>query len=218
MTSDSGITKELMQLFKFLELANVIDHNKKIKFDKLLVSQFNMVPVLYKLIDKEIERAELGQPARIRIKVNNLEEPQMIARLYEAGKSGVKVDLLVRSICCIVPGIPGESENITVKRIVGRYLEHSRILIFGADENAEVVMGSADLMTRNLLHRIEVFVKIQDEECRKELISYFDIQWQVDDSDFHLLSEGVVHDKTENPGVKKYNPQLAIYNFLSGKK
>jgi polyphosphate kinase len=218
MTSDPGITKELMQLFKFLELANVIDHNKKIKFDKLLVSQFNMVPVLYKLIDKEIERAELGQPARIRIKVNNLEEPQMIARLYEAGKSGVKVDLLVRSICCIVPGIPGESENITVKRIVGRYLEHSRILIFGADENAEVVMGSADLMTRNLLHRIEVFVKIQDEECRKELISYFDIQWQVDDSDFHLLSEGVVHDKTENPGVKKYNPQLAIYNFLSGKK
>lgn len=218
MTSDSGITKELMQLFKFLELANVIDHNKKIKFDKLLVSQFNMVAVLNKLIDKEIEKAKLGQPARIRIKVNNLEEPQMIGRLYAAGKSGVKVDLLVRSICCIVPAIPGESENITVKRIVGRYLEHSRILIFGAGENAEVVMGSADLMTRNLSHRIEVFVKIQNEECKKELISYFDIQWQADDSDFHLSSDGVVHNKTENTGIKQYNPQLAIYNFLSGKK
>jgi polyphosphate kinase len=218
MTSDSGITKELMQLFKFLELANVIDHNKKIKFDKLLVSQFNMVPALNKLIDKEIEKAKLGQPARIRIKINNLEEPQMIERLYAAGKSGVKVDLLVRSICCIVPGIPGESENITVKRIVGRYLEHSRILIFGADENAEVVMGSADLMTRNLYRRIEVFVRIQNEECKKELIRYFDIQWLVDDNDFHLLSDGVVHDKTKNTGIKKYNPQLAVYNFLSDKK
>ena len=218
MTSDEGITKELMQLFKFLELANVIDHNKKIKFDKLLVSQFNMVPVLNKLIDKEIEKAKLGQPARIRIKVNNLEEPQMIERLYAAGKSGVKVDLLVRSICCIVAGIPGESENITVKRIVGRYLEHSRILIFGADEKAEVVMGSADLMTRNLFRRIEVFVKIQDEQCKKELISYFDIQWLVEDSDFHLLSDGVVHDKTENTCTKKYNPQLAVYNFLSVKQ
>jgi polyphosphate kinase len=218
MTSDSGITKELMQLFKFLELANVIDHNKKIKFNKLLVSQFNMVPALNKLIDKEIEKAKLGQPAKIRIKINNLEEPQMIERLYAAGKSGVKVDLLVRSICCIVPGIPGESENITVKRIVGRYLEHSRILIFGADENAEVVMGSADLMTRNLYRRIEVFVRIQNEECKKELIHYFDIQWQVDDNDFHLLSDGVVHDKTKNTGVKKYNPQLAVYNFLSDKK
>jgi polyphosphate kinase len=218
MTSDEGITKELMQLFKFLELANVIDHNKKIKFDKLLVSQFNMVPVLNKLIDKEIEKAKLGQPARIRIKVNNLEEPQMIERLYAASKSGVKVDLLVRSICCIVPGIPGESENITVKRIVGRYLEHSRILIFGADEKAEVVMGSADLMTRNLFRRIEVFVKIQDEQCKKELISYFDIQWLVEDSDFHLLSDGVVHDKTENTCTKKYNPQLAVYNFLSVKQ
>lgn len=218
MTSDPQITKELMQLFKFLEVANVIDHNKKIKFDKLLVSQFNMVPALKKLIDKEIEKAELGEPARIRIKVNNLEEPKMIAHLYEAGKKGVKVDLLVRSICCIVPGIPGESENITVKRIVGRYLEHSRILIFGADENAEVLIGSADLMTRNLYHRIEVYVQVQNENCKKELISYFDIQWQVNDKDFHLLSDGVAHDKTEITTIKKYNPQLAIYNFLSDKK
>ena len=218
MTSDGKITKELMQLFKFLELANVIDHNKKIKFDKLLVSQFNMVPVLKKLIDKEIEKAGNEQPARIRIKVNNLEEPKMIEHLYEAGKAGVKVDLLVRGICCIVPGIPGESENITVKRIVGRYLEHSRILIFGAGENAEVLIGSADLMTRNLLHRIEVFVRIENEDCKRELINYFDIQWKVDDKDFHLLSTGVAHDGSENHGEKKYNPQLAIYNYLAEKK
>lgn len=218
MTSDPAIIKELMQLFKFLELANVIDHNKKIKFDKLLVSQFNMVPVLKKLIEKEIKKAQNHQPARIRIKVNNLEEPGMIGHLYEAGKAGVKVDLLVRGICCIVQGIPGESENITVKRIVGRYLEHSRILIFGEDEDAVVLIGSADLMTRNLLHRIEVFVPIENEECKKELINYFDIQSRVDDKDFHLLSDGVAHEYIGNPAKRKYNSQLAIYNFLADKK
>lgn len=218
MTSDNGITKELMQLFKFLELTNVIDHNKKIKFNKLLVSQFNMVPALNKLIDKEIEKATNGEPALIRIKVNNLEEPEIINRLYEAGKAGVEVQLLVRSICCIVPGIPGESENIVVKRIVGRYLEHSRIFIFGTGENPVVVMGSADLMTRNLLHRIEVLVQIQNQKCKEELISYFDIQWKADDKDFHLLSDGVTQQEKENFSKSKYNPQLAIYNFLSDKK
>lgn len=218
MTSDSGITKELMQLFKFLELTNVIDHNKKIKFNKLLVSQFNMVSALNKLIDKEIEKATNGEPALIRIKVNNLEEPEIINRLYEAGKAGVEVQLLVRSICCIVPGIPGESENIVVKRIVGRYLEHSRIFIFGTGENPVVVMGSADLMTRNLLHRIEVLVQIQNQKCKEELISYFDIQWKADDKDFHLLSDGVTQQEKENSSKSKYNPQLAIYNFLSDKK
>jgi polyphosphate kinase len=218
MTSDNGITKELMQLFKFLELTNVIDHNKKIKFNKLLVSQFNMVSALNKLIDKEIEKATNGEPALIRIKVNNLEEPEIINRLYEAGKAGVEVQLLVRSICCIVPGIPGESENIVVKRIVGRYLEHSRIFIFGTGENPVVVMGSADLMTRNLLHRIEVLVQIQNQKCKEELISYFDIQWKADDKDFHLLSDGVTQQEKENFSKSKYNPQLAIYNFLSDKK
>jgi polyphosphate kinase len=218
MTSDSGITKELMQLFKFLELTNVIEQAKKLKFNKLLASQFNMVPVLYKLIDEEIEKAGNGQPALIRIKVNNLEEPDIISKLYDAGNAGVQVELLVRSICCIVPGIPGQSENIVVKRIVGRYLEHSRILIFGTGENAVVVIGSADLMTRNLYHRIEVMVKTQDRKCREELISYFDIQWKADDTDFHLLSDGVTQKEKENPSADKYNPQLAIYNFLADKK
>ena len=218
MTSDSGITKELMQLFKFLELTNVIEQAKKLKFNKLLASQFNMVPVLYKLIDEEIEKAGNGQPALIRIKVNNLEEPDIISKLYDAGNAGVQVELLVRSICCIVPGIPGQSENIVVKRIVGRYLEHSRILIFGTGDNAVVVIGSADLMTRNLYHRIEVMVKTQDRKCREELISYFDIQWKADDTDFHLLSDGVTQKEKENPSADKYNPQLAIYNFLADKK
>ena len=215
MTSDQKITKELMQLFKFLELSNVIEHDKKIKFDDLLVSQFNMVSVLQKLINKEIQKARNGEPALIRIKVNNLEEPHIIGQLYKAGKAGVKIELIVRSICCLVPGIPGESENIMVKRIVGRYLEHSRILIFGADEDAEVVIGSADLMTRNLHHRIEVFVRVKDSECKNELINYFNVQWKNDDQDFHLLSDGVVQKKIDYTDNIRHNVQLSVYNFVS---
>jgi polyphosphate kinase len=215
MTSDEKITKELMQLFKFLELSHVIDHDKKIKFECLLVSQFNMVSSLEKLINKEIQKAKDGEPALIRIKVNNLEEPHFIGQLYKAGKAGVKIELIVRSICCLVPGIPGESDNITVKRIVGRYLEHSRVLIFGAGDDVEVLMGSADLMTRNLYHRIEVFVRVKDEECKKELINYFDIQWKNDDQDFHLLSDGVIQKKIDYTDNIKHNVQLSVYNFLS---
>ncbi len=217
MTSDQQITKELMQLFKFLELTNVIDHNKKIKFEVLLVSKFNMVSVLDRLIDREIEKAKNGEPALIRIKVNNLEEPHVIGRFYEASQAGVELQLLVRSICCLVPAIPGESDNITVKRIVDRYLEHSRIFIFGAGESPEIYMGSADLMTRNLRHRIEVMVCIKNEKCKNELLNYFEIQWNDNDKAVIILP-GQIQKKQDENGSLKNNAQQNIYNFLSAKK
>jgi len=217
MTSDQQITKELMQLFKFLELTNVIDHNKKIKFEALLVSKFNMIPVLDRLIDREIEKAQNGEPALIRIKVNNLEEPYVIDQLYRASQAGVELQLLVRSICCLVPGISGESDNIKVKRIVDRFLEHSRILIFGADKNPEVYIGSADLMTRNLRHRIEVMVCIKNEACKNELLNYFEIQWNDNDKAVILLP-GLVQKKEDDNGNIKNNAQQNIYNFLAAKK
>lgn len=216
MTSDAQITKELMHLCKFLELTNVIDHDKKIKFDVLLVSKFNMISSLDKLIDKEIEKAQNGEPALIRIKVNNLEEPYIIGRFYEASQAGVELQLLVRSICCLVPGLPGESENIKVKRIVDRYLEHSRIFIFGAGENPEVFMGSADLMTRNLRHRIEVMVCMKNEACKNELIDYFEIQWNDNDKAVLLLPDaGQQRVRTEDE--IRNNAQQNIYNFLAAK-
>lgn len=216
MTSDAQITKELMHLCKFLELTNVIDHDKKIKFDVLLVSKFNMISSLDKLIDKEIEKAQKGEPALIRIKVNNLEEPYIIGRFYEASQAGVELQLLVRSICCLVPGLLGESENIKVKRIVDRYLEHSRIFIFGAGENPEVFMGSADLMTRNLRHRIEVMVCMKNEACKNELIDYFEIQWNDNDKAVLLLPDaGQQRVRTEDE--IRNNAQQNIYNFLAAK-
>jgi polyphosphate kinase len=214
MTTDEAIASELLQLFKFLELRNEVDNSKKLKFNALLVSQFNMISELEKLVNKEIAKAKRGLPAMIRIKVNNLEEPEFIDRLYEAEKAGVKIHLLVRGICCIVPGVPGRSNNIFVKRIVDRYLEHSRILIFGTDENPQLIIGSADLMTRNLRHRIEVYVKIKKENCKKELIKYFELQWKDNDKSVWLLPGYQQELSAKNNGTI-YNAQQSIYNFLS---
>ena len=209
--------KELLQLFKFLQLYEITEHDKKIDFEELLVSQFNMNIELENLIGKEISKAKRGEEALIRIKVNNLEEPGMINLLYKAGKAGVKINLIVRSICCLIPGIPGESDNIIAKRIVDRYLEHSRIFIFGTDENAEVIIGSSDLMTRNLYHRIEVDVRIKNKNCREELLQYFAIQWSDNDKAVMLVS-GFEQEKISVNGAPVINAQQAIYNYLETRK
>jgi len=213
MTTNKQVTKELSQLFKFLQLKSAGGKDKKIQFSALLVSQFNMNEELEKLINEEISKVKRGEHALIRIKVNNLEEPGFINLLYKASKAGVTINLIIRSICCLVPGVKNESENITVKRIVDQYLEHSRILIFGTKENAQVIMGSADLMTRNLYHRIEVDVHIKDENCKKELIKYFTKQWDDDDKAVMLLP-GFEQKKIGNDRREKINAQESIYNFL----
>jgi polyphosphate kinase len=213
MTTNKQIAKELTQLFKFLQLRDIRKKDKKIDFTALLVSQFNMNEELEKLINEQINKAKRGENALIRIKVNNLEEPAFINLLYKASKAGVTINLIVRSICCLVPGVKNESENITVKRIVDQYLEHSRILIFGTKENAQVIMGSADLMTRNLYHRIEVYVRIEDENCKKELVKYFTKQWDDNDKSVTLLP-GFEQKKADNNKGEKINAQQSIYNFL----
>jgi len=194
MTSDTPIIKELNQLFKFLQRSYKDPTEEKLKFNRLLVSRFNLTERFEKMVEKEIEHAQKGEPALIRIKVNNLEEPHFITLLCKASQAGVEVRLIVRSVCCLIPGLLGLSENISVKRIVDRYLEHSRLLIFGAGDNSEVFMGSADLMTRNIHNRIEVFVTVSGMEYKKQLIDYFDIQWQDND------------------------PQKAIYSYLQNKQ
>ena len=213
MTSDDEITGELLQLFKFLQLRNEVDTSKKLKFNSLLVAGFNMVPDLYKLIDKEIAKATEGELALIRIKVNNLEDPEFIEQLYRASAAGVEIRLMVRGISCIAGGIPGESENIEVRRIVDRYLEHSRILIFGTNERSKVIMGSADLMVRNLRHRIEVNVKIKNEDCKRQLVDYFELQWKDNDKATIILPDysQIPFKGTDNVLI---NSQKSIYEYL----
>jgi polyphosphate kinase len=216
MTTDPVIVKEMISLFKFLQKKNKSLDTRKLKFDKLLVSQFNMNTKLEKLIDNEIQRAKRGEKAMIRIKVNNLEESYFISLLYKASTAGVTINLIIRSVCSLMPGLPGISENITIKRLVDRYLEHTRLMIFGTDDNAEVIIGSADLMTRNLYHRIEVCVPIKTPDCKKELIDYFEIQWQDNDKAVVLLPN-LEQKKVEENGEPKINAQHTIYNYLQNK-
>jgi polyphosphate kinase len=178
MTTDRSFTDELVQLFDFLQKGNIVPGDAKIVFNDLLVSQFNLVDSLRSLINGEIKKIKKGLPAAIRIKVNNLEEPGMINLLYKASKAGVPVQLIVRSVNCLVAGSPGVSDNISIHRIVDRFLEHSRLFIFGTDDDATVLMGSADLMTRNLYHRIEVCFPVKDPVCKKAIIEYFNVQWE----------------------------------------
>jgi len=216
MTTEPTIVNELQQLFKFLQKKDKSLENNKLKFDELLVSQFNLKDRLKDLIEKEIKKAQNNEEAMIRIKVNNLEEQKFISQLYKASEAAVKINLIIRSVCCLIPGLKGLSENITIKRLVDRYLEHTRILIFGAGDDAEVVMGSADLMNRNLNHRIEVCVPIRNSKLKKELIDYFEIQWKDNDKAVKLTST-LDQEKIVTDSGEIVNAQESIYKYLQNK-
>ncbi len=213
MTTDPYIIKELLVLFKYLQKDEKFQGKSKIKFETLLVSQFNMNEKFEKLINQEVQKAILGEEALIRIKVNNLEEPHMIKLLYKASEGGVKVNLIVRGICCLMPGVQGLSHNITIRRLVDRYLEHTRLFIFGSGDNPDVVMGSADWMIRNLHHRIEVCVPLKNMTCKKELLDYFEMQWSDTDKAV-VLSPNLEQHPIETNGSQKLKAQHSIYQYL----
>ncbi|MES2431892.1 MAG: polyphosphate kinase 1 [Bacteroidota bacterium] len=216
MTSKKDIIKDLIILFDFLQKGHPEIGDSKIKFNELLVSQFNLVDVLKENINKEIKKARGGQAARIRIKVNNLEEPHMINQLYKASKAGVKVELIVRSVCCIVTGTDPMNRNISVRRIVDRFLEHTRLFIFGEDDDCVVYMGSSDLMTRNLYHRIEVCMDVKNPSCKQELLDYFEIQWNDNSKAVELLPDNTFSTVPKLNG-QVINAQENIYHYLKNR-
>lgn len=213
MTTDPFIVSELVQLFKYLQKEDRAVQRPRLRFEKLLVSQFNMVDRFRKMIEEEIHKASTGSEALIRIKVNSLEEPGMIELLYKASQANVRIQLIVRGICTLAPGVAGLSENITVKRIVDRYLEHSRLFMFGAGDNPEVFLGSADWMTRNLYHRIEVCTSIKNPVVKKELIDYFNIQWS-DNDKAAVLAPNLEQHRADVGEGERINAQRAIYKYL----
>ena len=156
-TCDDDIASDITDLFNHLT-----GYSTKHDFRKLLVAPFNLRSGLEKLIRREIEHGRAGKKAHLIFKVNAIVDPGFIALLYEASQAGVKVDLLVRSMCCLKPGVKGVSENVTVMSIVGRYLEHSRMYYFFNGGEEEIYIGSADLMQRNLDHRVEVIFPIEN--------------------------------------------------------
>lgn len=171
LTSDERITREVEKVFQFFK-ANFQRGN----YRYLMVSPFNARKRIYDLINYEIFNAKRQHQAYIIIKLNNLVDEEMIEKLYEASSAGVKIKLIVRGICCLIPGVKGMSENIEVISIIDRFLEHSRVLIFCNDGNEQMFITSADWMPRNLDFRVEVGVPVFDPGVRKQLREVIDIQ------------------------------------------
>ncbi len=215
-TTQPEFADELEQLFVYLQSRTQPVLYGKISFKHLLVSQFNMIKRFNKLIDREIKNASKGKPARIIIKLNNLQERAMIEKLYEASRAGVQVDLLVRSICSLAPGVPGQSENIKVTRIVDRYLEHARVFVFYNNGEPEYYMGSADWMNRNLHSRIEVVFPIYEKTLQAEIEHILQLQLQ-DNRKAVLLSNNLENERVNAAGTP-LAAQQAIYDFVKGKR
>jgi len=171
LTADPRLTVEVERVFQYLTktLPEPI-------FDHLLVAPFYLRKALYRLIDAEIENAKAGREAWMVLKMNSLEDPEIIARLYAANEAGVQIHLIIRGICCLVPGVPGQSENITITSIVGRFLEHMRIYLFHHGGDEQLYLASADWMRRNLNRRVEIAFPVYDERLRKEVRALIDLQ------------------------------------------
>ena len=171
-TANQDILKEVNKVFNFFETNYNIQ-----KYKHLIVSPHYTKKILKQLIDEEIKNAKAGKEAYIKLKMNNITSYKMIDKLYEASRAGVKIQMIVRGICCLVPSIEGMSENIEVISIVDKFLEHPRLFIFGNNGNPKVYISSADWMTRNISFRVEVGCPIYDEAIKQELIDTFEISW-----------------------------------------
>ncbi|MGG7035986.1 MAG: polyphosphate kinase 1 [Flavobacterium sp.] len=210
-TSHQKILKDVSKIFDFFDV-NYRIH----RYKHLIVSPHYTRSRFYKLIDREIKNVLDGKPASIKLKMNSLTDFGIIDKLYEASRAGVKIQLLVRGMCSLIPGVEGMSENIEAISIVDNFLEHSRIYIFKNAGNPEVYISSADFMTRNLDQRLEVTCPIYDEDIKKELIEIFNINWKgnvkVRLHDERLDNKYRVRDK--NP---VFRAQLETYNYYKNK-
>lgn len=215
ITASKELLREIELLFIFLARREKPKSPDLIRFNHLLVAQFNLQDRFFEMIDREITHAQNGYPASIIIKLNNLEESKLIAKLYDASRAGVKVQLIVRSICRLIPGVKGMSENITIKRIVDRYLEHGRVFIFDNNGKPEVYMGSADWMNRNVYHRIEVCFPVYDEQIKAEITDILNLQL-ADNVQGVMLNNHIenVLVKTTKPTIRS---QYEVYQYLSKK-
>jgi polyphosphate kinase len=211
LTSDPSITKEVDKVFKIFK--NNFDRSV---FRELLVSPFNTRRKINSLIDQEIKNAENGEEAYIYIKINNLVDSKVIKKLYEASKSGVKIYGIVRGICALVPGVKDLSENIEIRSVVGRYLEHSRILIFANGGDEKYFIASADLMGRNLDNRIEVMSPVHEEELQKDLKFMVEAALKDNSKSREIDAQQKNHAYTGGETVP-YNSQTEIYNYFKKK-
>jgi len=208
LTADKRITQEVKKIFNFFE-----NTFKTFTYKSLLVSPNHARRRLMVLIDNEIMNSQLGRDAWIIIKTNSLVDTDMIKKLYQASNEGVKIRLIIRGTCSLIPGVPGLSENIEGISIVDRYLEHSRIFVFCNNNTELYYISSADWMTRNLDHRIEVTYPVYDTDLQKELRTQIELQWK-DNVKARVLNGQQDNRYKNTAGKKRIVSQVEFYNYL----
>lgn len=210
-TAKKEITSDLVKLFNALNKQTIVKG-----FKHLIVSPLETRNKFYSLINREIRNAKSGKPAYLIFKVNSLADEGIVAKLYEASNAGVKISLIVRGICCLVPGVAGYSENISVISIIDKFLEHARVFIFGNDGKELMYLSSADLMTRNFEHRVEVGFPVLDKDVKQEIREMIEFQLQdnVKARDITKLNNNKYH---KNRSKIKIRAQVQTYNYLKNK-
>ena len=205
MTANQKIGQDAQEVFRTLLLGETVEQSSA-----LLVAPKGLQNTILEKIEAEGRKAEEGRGGYIGLKLNALTDKDIIDALIAASQKGVVIQLLIRGICCLIPGIPGKTENIRVHSIVGRFLEHSRIYRFGQGEEEEIYIASADFMTRNTLRRVEVAAPIYDERCRVRVREIFDLGFQDTEKGKWLLSDGFYHDP-EGLGEERFDSQDFFY-------
>ena len=192
LTADRDIAADAEDVFSSLLNGTFVDEPRK-----LLVSPLALRPQVLSMMDGQIELARSGKKGYIAAKINSLNDPAIIDKLVEASQAGVKVELIVRGLCCLIAGVQGYTDNITVRSIVGRFLEHSRIFIFGEDgPDQKIYIGSADYMSRNTVRRVEVAAPIEDERLKRRIREMFRILMRDNVKARIMLSDGkYIHER-----------------------
>ena len=205
MTANRKIGQDAQEVFRTLLLGETVEESSA-----LLVAPKGLQNAILEKINEEGRKAEEGRGGYIGLKLNALTDKDIIDALILASQKGVVIQLLIRGICCLIPGIPGKTENIRVHSIVGRFLEHSRIYRFGQGEEEEIYIASADFMTRNTLRRVEVAAPVYDEHCRARVREIFDLGFKDTEKGKWLLSDGFYHDP-EGLGEERFDSQDFFY-------
>ena len=209
-TSNQQILKEVLRVFTFLEMNYKYPNHKLI-----LISPYSTSTGIINRINREIENAKNGKNALIRVKINNLTNIKIVEALYRASQNGVQIRMIIRGVCCLVPGVKGFSDNIQVISVIDRFLEHPRLVIFENCGQREIFISSSDWMTRNLDNRVEVSCPIYDKQLQQEIIDTFEISWHDNIKSRNVNHE--INNQYRKYGVKDIRSQYAIYKYYQDK-
>ncbi|EKB19481.1 MULTISPECIES: polyphosphate kinase 1 [Aeromonas] len=208
LTRNPDITAEVEGVFEYIEYPY-----RRYKFNHLLVSPINSRRQLYRLIDNELSNAKAGQPSGIILKINNLVDRDLINRLYAAGQAGVPIQMIIRGMCALRPGVPGLSDNIKVISIIDRFLEHPRVMVFHNKGNPQLYISSADWMSRNIDGRIEVGTPIYDERLKQRIMDILELQLS-DTCKARVIDADQKNEYVKRGNRRKIRSQVAIYDYL----